>query len=123
MLTSYKQDIKIWRDQTIYSKAWNILQHDQIHDYLKGEPVPYYQTTREISNQNGERALLFIRKSKITDHNYRSIILSTYPFKFSTNKQLIPPNPQQIYNWVPLNPQPKIGWDILSTFPWSSPWN
>ena len=56
------------------------------------------QTTREASNQNEERALLFIHKSKITSHNYRSTIPSTYPLKFSTNRQLIP-----------LNPQPNIG--------------
>ena len=75
----------------------------------KDDPVLYYQTTREASNQNKERALLFIDEFKITNHNYRSTILSTYPSKSSTNplfSQLIPSNP-------PTN----IGWDILSTFP------
>ena len=56
------------------------------------------QTIREISNQNEERALLFIHEFKITDLNYISTILSTYPSKSSTNLQLIPQNPQQIYN-------------------------
>ena len=52
----------------------------------------------ERSNKNEERALLFIHEFKISDHNYISTILSTYPLKFSTNRQLIPPNPQPIYN-------------------------
>ena len=58
----------------------------------KDEPILYYQTTREASNQNEERALLFIHEFKITNHNYRSTILSTYPSKSSTNLQLIPQN-------------------------------
>ena len=58
--------------------------------------ILYFQPTREISNQNEERALLFIHKLKISDHNYRSTILSTYPLKFSKNRQLILLNPQQI---------------------------
>ena len=69
------------------------------------------QTTRDISNQKEERALLFIHEFKISDHNYRSTILSTYPsksstkstahpFKSSTNIQLIPSNPQQILDEI-----------------------
>ena len=45
----------------------------------KDEPVLYYQTTGEASNQNEERSLLFIHEFKISDHNYISTILSTYP--------------------------------------------
>ena len=60
----------------------------------------YFQTTREISNQNEERALIFIHEFKITDHNYRSTILSNYPFKSSTNLQLIPSNSQQILDEI-----------------------
>ena len=44
----------------------------------------------KASNQNEERGPLVIHKSKITDHNYISTILSTYPLKFSTNRELIP---------------------------------
>ena len=60
--------------------------------------IVYFQTTREASNQNEERALLFIHEFKITNHNYRSTILSTYPSKSSTDLQIIPLNTQQIYN-------------------------
>ena len=66
----------------------------------KDEPVLYYQTTREASNQNDERTLLFIHEFKITNHNYRSTILSTYPSKSSTNIQLIPSNPKQILDEI-----------------------
>ena len=70
----------------------------------KGGPVLYYQTTREASNQNEERALLFIHDFNLTDHNYRSTILSTYPTthppKSSTNLQLVPLNSQQILDEI-----------------------
>ena len=66
----------------------------------KDEPVLYYQTTREASNQNEQRALLVIHEFKITNHNYRSTILSTYPSKSSTNLQLVPSNPQQILDEI-----------------------
>ena len=82
----------------------------------KYEPILYFSiSTERPLLQNEERELLFIHEFKITNHNYRSTVLSTYPSKSSTNplfSQLIPSNP-------PTN----IGWDILSTFPWSSPWN
>ena len=62
--------------------------------------ILYFQITREASNQNEERSLLFIHELKITDHNYRSTILSSYPSKSSTNLQLIPTNPQQILDEI-----------------------
>ena len=60
--------------------------------------ILYFQTTREASDQNEERALLFTHEFKITIHNYKSTILSTYPSKSSTKVWLVPSNPQQIYN-------------------------
>ena len=50
----------------------------------KDEPVLYFSISIERPLlQNEERELLFIHEFKITNHNYRSIILSTYPLKSS----------------------------------------
>ena len=101
MLTIHKQDIKIWRDQNIYSKTWNLLQQDQIHDYLKRSKL--FPTSKQLERpltKWGESPPIY---TWIQDN--QSII--TDPL-FS---QLIPQNPQQIH--ISLNLSLQIFQQIL----------
>ena len=55
-------------------------------------------TTSDISYKNEERDVLFIHEFKITNHNYRSTILSTCPSKSSNTPTFLSTYPPKSSN-------------------------